>query len=202
MKKDGFVFIESIVVLVVVALSLAMLLSSYSLVSRKTKEKEFYDRASDKYLLYAISTLGTDDACNYSTESICNGKSYGVNLAVNKDTCNSNANKTSQILYNCEQMFNDLKIEHLYVVDDIKEELNKEDAVTIYDNGVIEYMKTLKKCNDNNLAYTDQTTATGEQRYANGNSSSSCSNPIKYMIGVFRRKEILKKYFFSIDKNS
>ena len=37
MKKDGFVFVESIVVLVVVALSLAMLISSYSLVTRKTK---------------------------------------------------------------------------------------------------------------------------------------------------------------------
>ena len=66
MKKKGFVFVESIVVLMVVALSLTVLISSYSLVTRKTKEKEHYDKASDKYLLYAISKLGTDDKCNYS----------------------------------------------------------------------------------------------------------------------------------------
>ena len=66
MKKDGFVFVESVVVLVVVALSLAMLISSYSLVTRKTKEKERYDKTSDKYLVYVLSKLGTDDVCNYS----------------------------------------------------------------------------------------------------------------------------------------
>ena len=69
MNKKGFVFVESIVVLVVVALSLAMMISSYSLVSRKTKEKEYYNRASDKYLLYSISNLATDDKCNYGTKN-------------------------------------------------------------------------------------------------------------------------------------
>ncbi len=195
MKKDGFVFVESIVVLVVVALSLAMLLSSYSLVARKTKEKEFYDRASDKYLLYALSTLGTDDLCNYSSASTCNGRSFGVNLAVSKDTCNSNSKKTSQILYNCEKLFDDLDIEYLYVVDDIKSELSKSTAVKTYDNGAIEYMKSLKKCNDDNVAYSGQTTETGETRYANGRESSSCSKPIKYMIGVFKRSE--KDYYYA-----
>ena len=51
MDKKGFVLLESILVLVVVALSLSVLMSSFSLISRKTKEKEYYDRSSDKYLL-------------------------------------------------------------------------------------------------------------------------------------------------------
>ena len=38
MKKDGFVFVESVTVLIVVALSLTMSLSSYELLSSKSKD--------------------------------------------------------------------------------------------------------------------------------------------------------------------
>ena len=205
MKKNGFVFVESIVVLVVVALSLAMLLSSYALVSRKTKEKEFYDRASDKYLLYVISTLGVDDNCNYSNECTINASTtFGVNMAIDSNAkeppngdpnpeaypkkCSSPQLKTSYILYDCESLFRDFNIEYLYVVDDIKAELSKSTAVKTYDNGVIEFMKSLKKCDDNNTVIDNETTATGESRYNNGR-GTTCNNPIKYMIGVFKRSE-------------
>ena len=50
MKKDGFVFVESVTVLIVVALSLNMSLSSYELLSSKSKQRKSYDLASDKYL--------------------------------------------------------------------------------------------------------------------------------------------------------
>ena len=42
MKKEGFVFLESVVVLVVVMLALTMLLLTYSLISRRTEEKGTY----------------------------------------------------------------------------------------------------------------------------------------------------------------
>lgn len=193
MKKDGFVFIESIVVLVIVALSLAMLLSSYSLIGRKTKEKEFYDKASDKYLLYALSVLGTDDACNYSVESDCNGHGDGhINFKATRSNCSTTK---MGILYDCAQIFKDYNIEYIYVVDDVYSELNKSSAVNTYDNGTIEYMKTLKKCNDSNEEIG--TTATGEKRY-NNTRNASCTNPIKYMIGVFKRSET-DYYYASIE---
>ena len=189
MKKDGFVFVESVVVLVVVALSLAMLISSYSLVTRKTKEKEYYDKASDKYLLYAISNLGTDDICNYSkkcSDSIGGSTfkdSNKITFRADRDgTYGCEVSKLGALLKSCTTVFNEMDIVHIYVVENIVNDLyehcsNPKDtkcSINFYDNGTLEYMKSLKKCNDPNpdgKTYKD-----------------NCNDPIKYMIGVFERE--------------
>ncbi len=195
MKKDGFVFVESVVVLVVVALSLAMLISSYSLVTRKTKEKERYDKTSDKYLIYVLSNFGTDNECNYSVG--CNNLSHkDISFRADVDPAspyNCSATKIGELLYDCNKVFQDMNIVHIYVVENVRNELNDLDssgnpkgtgdlkAVNKYDNGTIEYMKTLKKCNDLNTV--DET-----GKYINNNKDTSkCINPITYMIGVFER---------------
>ncbi len=195
MKKDGFVFVESIVVLVVVALSLAMLISSYSLVTRKTKEKEKYDKTSDKYLVYVLSKLGTDDVCNYGM-ACTNLAHKGISFRADREVTSSyncSTTKMGELLFDCNQVFDDMGLVHLYVIENIRNELNDLDvygnpkgrgelkAVEIYDNGTIEYMKTLKKCNDLN-------TIDSNGNYINNNSDTSkCNNPITYMIGVFER---------------
>ena len=189
MKKDGFIFVESIVVLVVVALSLAMLISSYSLVSRKTKEKEYYDKASDKYLLYAISNLGTDDICNYSVK--CSGSIGGSTfkddtskIAFRADADSSENyfcknSKLGSIINDCDLVFKEMNIVHIYVVENIVKDLhetctdNSKCSVKFYDSGTLEYLKSLKKCNDPNY----------------NTSFINCTNPIKYMIGVFERED-------------
>ena len=173
MKKNGFVFIESIVVLVVVALSLAMMISSYSLVSRKTKEKEYYNKASDKYLLYSVSSVGTDDNCNYGIK--CSGETK-INFHATGGSCSST--KLGKIMYQCEKVFEDLNISDIYVVDNIIYELKNNYNVKelsgdlYYKNGVLEYMKTLRKCNDN---------------YDTSYNNSGYASSVKYMIGVFKR---------------
>ena len=183
MTKKGFVFLESVVVLVVVALSLTMLITSYSLISRKTKEKENYNRPSDKYLLYNISTLGTSEDCNYYTKSTC-GNFINMELYRNMD-CSSEANKEqcdkiSAMIPNWKSIFEDYNIEYLYVVDNVREVLRQSDSVKKYDNGTIEYMKTLKKCNTENV---DE-----DGNYINKNEiDADCDDPITYMIGAFRR---------------
>jgi hypothetical protein len=195
MKKDGFVFVESVVVLVVVALSIAMLFSSYSLVTRKTKEKENYDKASDKYLIYVLSRLGTDDVCNYSVG--CSNLSHkDISFRADSDpssSYNCATTKAGEILYDCNKVFDDMDLVHLYVVENIRNELNNMDsdgnirgtgelrAIDKFDNGTIEYMKTLKKCNDLN-------TIDSNGRFINNNTETSrCLNQITYMIGVFER---------------
>ena len=184
MNKKGFVFIESILVLVVVALSISMLMSSYSLVARKTKEKEFYNKASDKYLLYSLSNMGTTETCNYgvSCSSLTNKNiSFRADVDGSEYLCSNT--KVGEIMYDCVKVFKDMNIKHLYVVENIRNELNdlKADgtpkdgsdkkAVELYDNGTIEYMKTLKKCED----------------IGNNKETNACLNPIRYMIGVFVR---------------
>ena len=206
MKKDGFVFVESVVVLVVVALSLAMLISSYSLVTRKTKEKERYDKTSDKYLVYVLSKLGTDEICNYGVE--CDNLSH-KDISFRADnapgtTYNCTTTKMGEILFDCNQLFEDMNLVHLYVVQNIRNELNDLDsngepkartelkAVEKYDNGTIEYMKTLKKCNDVN-------TIDENGNFINNNEDTSkCISPITYMIGVFERGNA-EYYYASIE---
>ena len=171
MDKKGFVLLESILVLVVVALSLSVLMSSFSLISRKTKEKEYYDRSSDKYLLYSILNLGTDEKCNYwAKPATCNGVNYNsINFHATSSTCVDK--KIGQIVPHCSDLFAEFGITHLYVVDDIKKELKSANVYSNYDNGTIEYMKTLKKCRDCDYSVN----------------SSTCNDPIPYMIGVFNR---------------
>ena len=193
MKKNGFVFIESIVVLVVVALSLAMLISSYSLVKRKTQEKEYYDKASDKYLLYAISNLGTDDKCNYSKycpsiggSTFKNSNKIGFRADASGGTHLCTNSKLGKIVFNCEKLFEEMHIVHIYVVENIHAELKEgynpdnpdpNSSIMFYDSGTLEYMKSLKKCNDDNF---------NEKNKSDPN--YQCLNPIKYMIGVFERE--------------
>ena len=195
MKKDGFVFMESIVVLVVVALSIATLISSYSLVSRISKEKENYDKVSDKYLLYTLSKLGTDSRCNYGIS--CPSLTFtGVSFRADKDNTSEffcEGTKVGEILIDCAKVFEDMHLVHLYVVDNVRNELNdlhadgtkknnpSEKAARIYDNGTIEYMKTLKKCNTEN-------TIDANGQYVNNNKiDTRCNDPIIYLIGVFER---------------
>lgn len=225
MKKNGFVFLESVLVLMIVALSVTMLLSSYSLMSRKVKEKENYDKASDKYLLYAIANLGTNSKCNYGID--CDS-SYGeTEFAAGAGNCENT--KLGNILFDCNKLFKDLNIKNIYVVKNIRNTLNdyqrnekgqaldcsgnvinrntnpdakpckitdiNKKAVKIYDNGAIEYMKTLKKCNDENIYVGDDP---DNQTYVNRNKETDiCEDGIMYMIGVFERGE--KQYYASID---
>ena len=76
MKKDGFIFVETVTVLIVLALSLAMSLSSYNLLASKSKQKQYYDIASDKYLVWSINELGNKTGINYQTPFVAT-----------KDTC-------------------------------------------------------------------------------------------------------------------
>lgn len=68
--KKGFIFLETIVVLTVVVVSLATVLSTYALVSRKSKLKYYYDNASDIYFLYNLAKLGTTVNNNYVTKNV------------------------------------------------------------------------------------------------------------------------------------
>ena len=184
MNKKGFVLVESIVVLVVVAFSVAILIASYGVITRKIKEKENYDKASDKYLLYAISQLGADETCNYSSKGSKTDKCELEEFSATSVSCRTT--KVGDMMEDCEKVFKYLNIKHLYVVKDIRKELNSLNVQTDYNNkdytnGMIEYMKTLKKCADENK-YVNGV-------YQNNNKDNAvCNNPIKYMIGEFERQ--------------
>ena len=45
--KKGFVFLESVIVLVVVAIALTGFMTTYTVLSNNAKRREFYDKTSD-----------------------------------------------------------------------------------------------------------------------------------------------------------
>lgn len=210
MKKRGFVLLESIIVLVVVTLSLTMLLSTYSLVSRKTKEKEYYEKASDKYLLYSFNNYGTDKNNNYSkiVGSISNSRDV---YTIKPEDCKGKAElkdkifKVSGVTENvCESVLKELNLKKVYLVKDVNAVLEYDNNKNNLENGTIEYMKTLEKCNDEDV-YVKCTGASGEKCDGNGHKldaenhkiqKTTCSSPTRYMIGVFYRNS--KYYYASI----
>ncbi len=153
-NKKGFVFLESVIVLVVVALALTGFLTTYTLLSNRNKRREYYDKTSDKYLLYAISSMGTDGKNNYTTCSPANSVSmYRGNMG----NCLTKffANETVAT-----DMLDSTSLVYLYYIEDIEVALSGNNKPTEkYDNGAIEYMKTLP------------------------------INKFNYLIGVFRRSD-------------
>lgn len=161
MKKNGFVFLETMVVLVTVVLSLSMLLISYTLLKSKTKETENYNKSGDLYILYNISTMGTNDESNYQLKNT---------FIVNRDNCNT---VMGEYINNCSELFDQTYLVNFGIVKNIKTELNSSNVVDKYDNGTIEFLKTLSRCKD---------------------SVKVCNQQKNYMIGVFYRNN---KYFYA-----
>ncbi len=146
MKKNGFIFMESLTVLVVALLAITLLLSSYSLYVRKAKAKESYNLPSDRYQLFNIARLGG----NESNINIQGGPNFIANRREYDENSNPNGCEGTPIadrLSDCKQVFIDNNLVYYIFIYDIVEELSKSDVTKKYDSGTIEYLKTLKKKN-------------------------------------------------------
>lgn len=172
MKKQGFIFIESLSVLIVTLLATTLLLSGYSLYVRKVKEKESYDLPSDRYHLFTIAKLGQNEKVNRAdgTNFIANRRAY--NAQTNPNGCDNSPLKDR--MSDCKQIFTDNNLVNYIVIYNIVEELSKSDITTKYDSGTIEYLKTLKKYSSNY-----------EEEKANGFSNG-------YIVGVFFKNGIYR----------
>ncbi len=139
MQKKGFVFVESIAVLVVIVLALTLFLSSYNVLVRKSKSKDYYDLPKDKYLLYSIANLG-DNTQSFSSNAT---------FLATKNNCGTYLNER---MTNCARVFNDYHLEQFLVVYDLKTTLESGSIKDV--NGItsdiIEYLKTLKKSDGTN----------------------------------------------------
>ena len=165
------------------------------------KQKEEYDRTSDKYLIYNLSNFGTTDLYYYGFQD-----ADTLSFKAEKDLCKyfpkSNSDKTvyvNEILSDCEQVFKDTNLKYLYTIRDINKALQGEEKTVVinpvthasqtileptkkYDNGTVEYMKTLRQCKT-------QVVESGGKRI--------CNDPIHYLIGVYEKNN--RFYFASIE---
>jgi len=161
LKKKGFIFVETVVVLVVVMLSLTLALATYSLITRRSKVKVYYNNASDLYLLYTLSNLGTNTAQNYSTLS-------SSTFFVNENNCKD---KLTFISDSCAELFNDFNINTLGVVTNVSDLLNNSD-------------------NSNNDINADFILFLETLKMYNYDASTKKSTPRKYLVAsIYRNKE-------------
>lgn len=192
-NKKGFAFMETVIILMVVTLSLALLLSTYSLISRKSKEKENYDKASDKYLLYSVLNLGTNARYNYKSML---DENYILGPKITPDNCSeydvlrniyNDSELSSSSETNCKKIYESMDIIALYLVKDINQALSSPQATEHFDNGTINYLKTLKKCNDEDNKYIKDGMVINTSEYV-------CDKPINYLVGVFYKND---EYYFA-----
>ena len=78
MKKNGFVFMETIVVISVLSITLLMLFASYSYILRKSREKNTFDTTESIYKTYFVKSV----IDNYKTQN--GGTGLGILYYVNK----------------------------------------------------------------------------------------------------------------------
>ena len=131
MNKKGFMFVESLTVLIVLALSLTLLITSYSLVVRKSKESEYYNLPSDKYLLYTLGNLGDDSVI------------YNSPFVANKNNCST---YMSSKVGECSKLFDDNNMVYFITIVGLNDTLRNSNPTQLYDSPTIEYLKTLKRC--------------------------------------------------------
>src|SRR5574344_1290689 len=159
--KKGFIFVETIVVLVVVALALSIALSSYSLVTRRTKINYYYNNPSDMFLLHYLFTMGTTSSNNYLTET----QAKYVNAA--------NCSTVLTQFATCKDVLSDFGVQYVGIIPNIKKALDDSSFANKLDGGIIEFINQLQKCTKSNTC-----TGTENVDYI----------PIPYAIGVFYRE--------------
>lgn len=192
MNKKGFVLLETIISITIVTLSLTVILSTYFLVVRKSDEKERYDKPGDKYLLYSIANIAKENKPSFNIND------YDPFLRINKSDCSNKVlgifNNDSAVSTNaCNIVFSNLDVKTLYIVKDAYALLYNSELINNFDNGTIEYLKTIKKIKE----YSSSGQYNGVPIVNGNNSMVDYEEGMNYLIGVFYRNE--KYYFASIE---
>lgn len=101
MKKNGFVFMETIVVISVLSITLIMLFASYSYILRKSREKNTYDTTEAIYKTYYVKNVIDSYKAQHSGTGLsilyyvnnnpeCTRKNFGSEYSYTCDLSNSN----------------------------------------------------------------------------------------------------------------
>lgn len=127
--KKGFVFIETLVVLVVLIAGILSIFSTYAILTSNIEKREYYDNISDLYKVDIIRSLIDVDAIGEPTDYIT------------KNNC-SNIMQS-----NCIEILESLNVEKIYInttvsINDMIDE--SESYLPSANNSLIEYIKTIK----------------------------------------------------------
>lgn len=129
MTKKGFVFIETIIVIVLLSVGIASMYSLMSNITTDIKMRKYFDNISDLYKTNIIRN---------NTNKNLTGSTY---LEITKDNC------TSYMSSNCNSLLTDLEVERVVIsLTNLDNIINSD---TTLPNSLNEYLKTINSYKTN-----------------------------------------------------
>ncbi len=129
MTKKGFVFIETIIVIVLLSVGIASMYSLMSNITTDIKTRKYFDNISDLYKTNIIRN---------NTNKNLTGSTY---LEITKDNC------TSYMSSNCNSLLTDLEVERVVISFTNLDNIINSD--TTLPNSLNEYLKTINSYKTN-----------------------------------------------------
>lgn len=129
MTKKGFVFIETIIVIVLLSVGIASMYSLMSNITTDIKKRKYFDNISDLYKTNIIRN---------NTNKNLTGSTY---LEITKDNC------TSYMSSNCNSLLTDLEVERVVINFTNLDNIINSD--TTLPNSLNEYLKTINSYKTN-----------------------------------------------------
>lgn len=129
MTKEGFVFIETIIVIVLLSVGIASMYSLMSNITTDIKTRKYFDNISDLYKTNIIRN---------NTNKNLTGSMY---LEITKDNC------TSYMSSNCNSLLTDLEVERVVINFTNLDNIINSD--TTLPNSLNEYLKTINSYKTN-----------------------------------------------------
>lgn len=129
MTKKGFVFIETIIVIVLLSVGIASMYSLMSNITTDIKMRKYFDNISDLYKTNIIRN---------NTKKNLTGSTY---LEITKDNC------TSYMSSNCNSLLTDLEVERVVINFTNLDNIINSD--TTLPNSLNEYLKTINSYKTN-----------------------------------------------------
>lgn len=129
MTKEGFVFIETIIVIVLLSVGIASMYSLMSNITTDIKTRKYFDNISDLYKTNIIRN---------NTNKNLTGSTY---LEITKDNC------TSHMSSNCNSLLTDLEVERVVINFTNLDNIINSD--TTLPNSLNEYLKTINSYKTN-----------------------------------------------------
>jgi hypothetical protein len=129
MTKKGFVFIETIIVIVLLSVGIASMYSLMSNITTDIKMRKYFDNISDLYKTNIIRN---------NTNKNLTGSTY---LEITKDNC------TSYMSSNCNSLLTDLEVERVVISFTNLDNIINSD--TTLPNSLNEYLKTINSYKTN-----------------------------------------------------
>lgn len=142
-KKNGFVMIETIIVISVLSVGLISMYASYALILNKTNTISNYDMPSDVYRSYSISKYLFDLSNGFTSFPIVNNNGYVI---INVDDSSIKNTTLTNLDYD---VLKDLNVEKVYIFkdtridDNIISNITSNTLINYFDGSTIEYLFNL-----------------------------------------------------------